>query len=316
MKLSKEVKTGILALGALLLLILGYSFLKGKNLFSNSRIFYVKYENVEGLAQAAPVTINGFTVGKVENISFANEKGWLIVRFMVDNDIEFSKNSVVRIYSAGLIGGKSLGIFPEYDAHNIARSGDTLRGEIEDSMLATVTKALGPLETKVNNTLGTLDSLLRNVNDVVDDSTRQNLKDAIGNLNTSLNSFSGITANLDRVLEDNTEKLDRTFTNLDHSLVNIKQLTDTLSEVEIQTLVADFQNVVSRIDNMVTEVDQGKGSVGKLLKDDELYNNLEGASRQLEELMQDIKLNPKRYVHFSLFGKRNKPYKKPEDPKL
>lgn len=314
MRLSKEVKTGILAIGAILLLIFGYSFLKGTNLLDKNREFFVKYDNVEGLAQAAPVTINGLTVGKVQDITFANSKGGLIVKFTVEKDFDFSKNSIVRIYSAGLIGGKSLGIFPEYDANNIAKSGDTLRGDVEDGMLTAVTKALGPLEKKVNNTLATVDTLLLSYTAIVDEGTRKNLKEAIENLNKTLNSFSGVSENLNHILANNTGKLDNTFTNLDKTANNLSQLTDSLSQLETGKLVTDLQNVVDKMNQIVDGVDSGKGSIGKLLKDDKLYENLEGASRQLEELLQDLKLNPKRYVHISVFGKKNKEYESPDNP--
>lgn len=316
MKLSKEIKTGILAIGAILLLIFGYSFLKGTNLFENHREFFVKYQNVEGLAIAAPVTINGLTVGKVQDISFANEKGILVVKFSVEKDFDFSKNSIVRIYSTGLIGGKSLGIFPQYDAANIAKSGDTLVGDIEDGMLTAVTKALGPLEKKVGNTLATVDTLLHNVNDIVDENTRENLKEAIINLNKTLSSFSGVSENLNQILATNTGKLDDTFTNLDKTADNLGRLTDSLAQLETGKLVADLQNVVDKMNEIVTGVDNGEGSIGKLLKDDKLYENLEGASRQLEQLLQDVKLNPKRYVHISVFGKKGKEYKAPDNPDL
>ncbi|MDP2687633.1 MAG: MlaD family protein [Aequorivita sp.] len=314
MRLSKEVKTGILAIGAILLLIFGYSFLKGTNLLDKNREFFVKYDNVEGLAQAAPVTINGLTVGKVQDITFANSQGGLIVKFTVEKDFDFSKNSIVRIYSAGLIGGKSLGIFPEYDANNIAKSGDTLRGDVEDGMLTAVTKALGPLEKKVNNTLATVDTLLLSYTAIVDEGTRKNLKEAIENLNKTLNSFSGVSENLNHILANNTGKLDNTFTNLDKTANNLSQLTDSLSQLETGKLVSDLQNVVDKMNQIVDGVDSGKGSIGKLLKDDKLYENLEGASRQLEELLQDLKLNPKRYVHISVFGKNNKEYESPDNP--
>lgn len=314
MRLSKEVKTGILAIGAILLLIFGYSFLKGTNLLDKNREFFVKYNNVEGLAQAAPVTINGLTVGKVQDITFANSKGGLIVKFTVEKDFDFSKNSIVRIYSAGLIGGKSLGIFPEYDANNIAKSGDTLFGDVEDGMLTAVSKALGPLEKKVNNTLATVDTLLLNVNAIIDEKTRQNLKEAIENLNNTLNSFSGVSENLNHILANNTGKLDNTFTNLDKTAGNLSKLTDSLSQLETGKLVTDLQNVVDKMDKIVSGVDNGEGSIGKLLKDDKLYQNLEGASKQLEELLQDLKLNPKRYVHISVFGKNNKEYVSPDNP--
>ncbi|WP_313113511.1 MlaD family protein [Aequorivita sediminis] len=313
MKLSKEVKTGILAIGAILLLIFGYSFLKGTNLLEKHREFYVKYDNVEGLAQSAPVTINGLTVGKVQNITFANSKGGLVVKFTVEKDFDFSKNSIVRIYSSGLIGGKNLGIFPKYDQY-VAKSGDTLKGDVEDGMLTAVTKALGPLEKKVNNTLATVDTLLLNVNAIVDENTRNNLQEAIVNLNTTLNSFAGVSEKLNRILGNNTGKLDNTFTNLDRTANNLSQLTDSLSQLETGRLVRDLQDMVNRMDNIVAGIDNGEGSVGKLLNDDKLYENLEGASRQLEQLLQDVKLNPKRYVHISVFGRKNKEYEQPDNP--
>lgn len=314
MRLSKEVKTGILAIGAILLLIFGYSFLKGTNLLDKNREFFVKYQNVEGLAKSAPVTINGLTVGKIQDITFANEKGGLVVKFTVEKDFDFSRNSIVRIYSAGLIGGKSLGIFPEYDANNLAKSGDTLKGDTEDSMLSVVTKALGPLEKKVNNTLATVDTLLLSYTAIVDEDTRKNLKEAIENLNKTLNSFSGVSENLNHVLANNTGKLDNTFTNLDKTANNLSQLTDSLSQLETGKLVSDLQNVVDKMNKIVDGVDNGEGSIGKLLKDDKLYENLEGASRQLEQLLQDVKLNPKRYVHISVFGKKQKEYVTPDSP--
>ncbi len=156
MKFSREVKTAILAIGTILLFIFGYSFLKGTNLLDKNRMFFVTYDNVEGLAKASPVTINGLTVGKVNDIEFLNNQGTLLVSFSIkEPDFEFSKSSSVRIYSSGLLGGKSLGLFPKYDLKNMAVSGDTLVGSVEDDMLVAVTKALGRLADKDNITLAT-----------------------------------------------------------------------------------------------------------------------------------------------------------------
>ena len=150
MRLSREVKTGILAIGAILLFIFGYSYLKGTNLLEKNRTFFVKYQNVEGLAQGAPVTINGLKVGKVQKIDFANSKGGLVVEFTVERDFEFSKNSIVRIYSTSLIGGKSVGIFPIYDQSSMAKSGDTLPGDIQPGMLDEFSKTLAPLGKQIS----------------------------------------------------------------------------------------------------------------------------------------------------------------------
>lgn len=313
MKITREVKTGILAIGAILLFVFGYSFLKGTNLFQDSRVFYVKYENVEGLAKSAPVTINGFTVGKVNDIGFANTSGGLVVKFTVESNFVFSKSSKVRIYSDGLIGGKSLGIFLEYDPENIAKAGDTLNGSIDGGMLDAVTKALGPLQDRLTTTLTSVDSLLYSVNYILDEDTRVNLKQAIKNLNGTMSSLNGASGKLNTLLANNSGKLDSTFTNLNEMSLNFSKFSDSLAQIETGKLVADLQNVISRFDAIVTGLDNGEGTVGKLLKDEKLYTNLEGATRQLEILLQDVRLNPKRYVHVSVFGKKQKEYVTPND---
>ncbi|MFT6826693.1 MAG: phospholipid/cholesterol/gamma-HCH transport system substrate-binding protein, partial [Patiriisocius sp.] len=291
MKFSREVKTAILAIGTILLFIFGYSFLKGTNLLDKNRMFFVTYDNVEGLAKASPVTINGLTVGKVNDIEFLNNQGTLLVSFSIkEPDFEFSKSSSVRIYSSGLLGGKSLGLFPKYDLKNMAVSGDTLVGSVEDDMLVAVTKALGPLEDKVNSTLATLDVLLLSVTEVLDQKTRVNLQSAISNLNATMVSLNGASSSLDGLLNKNTEKLDRTFTNLDEMAVTFNALSDSLATLEPGRLFLEFQSVVSRFNSIATGLEKGEGSMGKLLKDEQLYENLEGASKQLEALLQDIKL--------------------------
>ncbi len=314
MKLTREVKTGILAIGIIFLFIFGYNFLKGTNIFSSSRTFYAKYDNVEGLAKSAPVTINGLKVGKIQNINFANKDGLLVVEFTVENDFEFSKNSMVRIYSSSLIGGKSLSIIPEYDSNNLAVDRDTLKGDVEKGMLDAVSETLLPLERKLEATLGTVDTLLVGFTDIIDEKTRDNLKITIANLSATSNEFKGISKSVNKLLANNNEKLDRTFTNLDITTENFAKLSDSLAKIETGKMVADIENVTSQLNDIITRMNNGDGSLGKLLNDEAMYNNLEGASRQLEQLLQDMKLNPKRYVHFSLFGRKNREYDPPEDP--
>ena len=314
MKRSKEVKTAVLALGTILLFIFGYSFLKGTNILDKDSTFFVTYDNVEGLAKASPVTINGLLVGKVKDITFLNKQGKLLVSFSVtESDFEFSKNSLVRIYSSGLLGGKSLGLYPEYDPENKAVSGDTLVGGVEDDMLVAVTKALGPLEDKVNNTLVTLDDLLHSITDILDPKTRANLQKSIANLNTTMESLNGASSSLNGLLKENKGSLNNTFANLENMTTNFNNLSDSLSKLETGKLFSELQNVVTRFDTITSALEKGKGSMGKLLTDEQLYKNLKGASKQLDELLEDVKLNPKRYLHISVFGKNNKPYLKPDN---
>jgi len=313
LKLSKEVKTGILSLSAILLFIYGYSFIKGSDIFDNSRIFYVSYQNVEGLDNSARVTINGLAVGKVKSINLVNKEGGLIVSFSVDREFNFSRNSIVRIYSSSLIGGKQLAIILDNETNNIAKSGDTLKGEIEKGMLEVMTGGLKPLEQKVLTTLSNLDSLVLNLTDVLDDETRLNLKESIVSLNQTMNSFKEASGNLNSLIKTNKEKLNNTFANLEIASENFARFSDSLAQIETGKMVKDLENIISRFNSILEGIENGEGSIGKLLKDDKLYDNLEGASKQLELLLEDMKLNPKRYVHFSLFGKKSKENVKPED---
>ncbi len=314
MKLSREVKTGILAIGTILLFIFGYSYLQGTNLFDKNRTFFVKFDNVEGLSKASPVTISGLTVGKIISIDFLEGTSDLLVEFNIVDDLQFSNKSIVRIYSAGFIGGKSLGVFPDYTG-TPAKSGDTLAGEVEKGMLEGLTDQLEPLQEQVNTTLSSLDTVLVAFNQVLNPRTQANLEETLARLNTTSKHFSSISQNMDGLLIDNREKLNGTISNFEVTSRNFAKLSDSLSQINVGEMVGKMEEVTEKLNSIVASIDNGEGSVGKLLKDDQLYENLEGASKQMEELLQDLKLHPKRYVHFSLFGKRDKEgYIEPEDP--
>lgn len=311
MKLSREVKTGILALVAILTFVLGYNYLKGSDLFNPGRTFYAKYDHVGGLAPSAPVSINGLDVGSVTAINFDN-KGGLIVTFSVNNDLKFSKKSVAKIFSGGLIGGRSLAVIPDYSSNDFAKSGDTLVSEVEKEIMDAVSDRLIPIEEKVNHTLTELDTLLVSINSVLNEQTKENLRQTISNLNATTSSFKSTASELNTLMANNSDRLDRTFGNLDKTAANFASLSDSLAQVEISGIVNDLKDTTEKFNAIIASIEAGDGSVGKLLKDDQLYNNLSGASLQLEQLLEDMKLNPKRYVHFSLFGRRAKEYK-PED---
>ncbi|OED36664.1 ABC transporter substrate-binding protein [Flavobacteriaceae bacterium (ex Bugula neritina AB1)] len=313
MKFTREVKTGILALSAIALLIFGYSFLKGKNLLENDRTFYAIYNNVEGLIPSSPVTINGLVVGKVISIDFADTTGKLVVEFNVNNKFPFSKNSLAKVYGGGLIGGKSLAIEPLYEQGLEAKDGDTLPGKIEAGLLELVNDKLTPLQEKLESAITDADTLLTSVNGILSVDNKNNLNVIIKDLSTTVKGFKGAANSLNTMLAGNENKLNRTFTNLDEMSTKLNKFSDSLSDVNIGKLVKDLNGVLTNFDKISKDLETGKGTAGKLLKDDKLYDNLERSTRQLELLLQDLRLNPKRYVHISVFGKNNKPYEKPLD---
>lgn len=313
MKYSKEVKTALLALVAILLFLFGYSFLQGKNWFDSSRTFYAVYEDVEGLSPSSPVTINGLNVGSVTKIDFLNRTGDLLVTFQVDKDFPFSKNSVAQVYGGGFIGGKSLGIVPEYEPGNIAKSGDTLPGEIEEGLLELVNERLSPLQQKMEQAIVSTDSLVNAFNEVMNPRTRNNIMKTFEDLSETVESLKNSANSINGVVENNTSKLNTSITNFEEMSTNLNTFSDSLSKMDVQRVVDDLEKVVADFERVSEKLNNGDGTVAKLINDPSVYNNLERATRQLDELIQDVKLNPKRYVHFSIFGKNPGPYARPQD---
>jgi phospholipid/cholesterol/gamma-HCH transport system substrate-binding protein len=311
LKITREVKTGIVAVSVIALFIWGYNFMKGLDLFEGPSITYLtEYNNVQGLNKASVVTINGVEVGKVIKISFNKDpekRGQLIVEFSVETDFEFSKNSIAKIYSASLMGGKSLAIIPSYEGE-MAKSGDFLRGEIESDIFSSVTEKLNPLQAKVENVIVSADSLMVGLNDIIDTKSRKHLKSSIAKLDVTISNFKNVSESIDKLVKSNEEKLSKTIANTELIANNLAKLSDTLVSANLGLTIKNFETTVNNLNKILASIDAGDGTLGKLLKDEEMYNNLSNASKEMEELLREMKLHPKRFVHFSLFGKKDKGY--------
>ncbi|MEN8817479.1 MAG: MlaD family protein [Nonlabens sp.] len=314
MKFSKEIKVGILTVAAIALFIFGYQYLKGRNLLEDDRTFYAVYDNVEGLTASAPVTINGLRVGNIDNIDFLDGSGRLLVKFHVNESFNFSSESVASVYSTSLIGGKALAIIPDYDSKaRLAKPGDTLKSNTDDGFQGKVMDEFLPMKDKIEHMIVSADSVLTAVNETLNPKTRLTISSSLEEVNKTLVQIRKLSLNANSLLTDNREQLDRTIGNLDTTTKNFAAISDTLAKVEIAGTVKELESAIAKFNIVLDDIASGKGSLGKLMTDDKLYENLEKTTRQAEMLMQDIKLNPKRYVHFSVFGKNPGEYEKPEE---
>ena len=315
MKITNEFKVGLLGITAVLLVIFGYNYLKGENLFEQSRTFYVVYDDVEGLSQSSEITINGLRIGTVSNIRFLNESGKIVVTLSINNDFNFSKNSIAKIYGGDFIGGKSMAIVPDYNIQEMAKSGDTLPGQVDDGLMELVNDKLAPLQQKMENTLVDLDTLLTSINKIFDAETRTSLKNSVTHLDEALVSFKNTSEEANLLLKNNKTNFSETLSNFNKASENLVNISDTLANANISESIANLSETLENLNGLAEGLQNGEGNMGKLLKDEKLYNNLEASTKQLEELLEDMKLNPKRYVHFSIFGKKDKEYSKPEEKK-
>ncbi|MGB1268590.1 MAG: MlaD family protein [Flavobacteriaceae bacterium] len=307
MKISKEIKTAILVLGSIALFIFGFSYLKGKDLFSNDNVFYTEF-NYNALAPSAPVTVKGNRVGKVEAITYDFETGKTRVSFSVDSRFKFSKNSTIRLYELGIMGGNAITIIPADDT-DYAQKNDFLKSEVEHGLVTSLTKNFSGLSTGLDATLKTADTLLLNLNTLVEDDSEKGLKNAVSELNKTLKSFRGLSYSIYNLIEKDNSKLNILLSDFSQTAKSFKKLGDTLEKANLGETVAGLDKTLNNLNGVLSSIESGEGTMGKLMKDEKLYNNFEAAAKELEELLQDIKLHPKRY--FRILSKKEIPYSKP-----
>jgi phospholipid/cholesterol/gamma-HCH transport system substrate-binding protein len=292
---------------------MGFSYLKSTPLFDNSKTLYAVYPNVGGLQSGTVVSINGYGVGKVNDIRFIDTEGNLVVTFTVSSEFQFSKNSTVELYDTGIIGGKGLQIMPLFDGAPNVQSGDTLHTDTRPGLTELAQQKLTPLFKKFESAVTDADSVLMNVNDVLDANTRNDLRKAINGLSELMVSLNGSASTLDKLLKENQGKLGSSLDNFDVLTSNFAKLSDSLNNAGLGSTLSSLQSTVASLDNIMSRLDNGDGTLGKLMTDKELYSNLNSASRELDLLLQDFRLNPKRYVNVSVFGKKQSEYAVPED---
>ena len=314
MNLSREIKTAIFALSGFGLFFVGFNYLKSNDVFVRDNIFYAVYDNAEGLMVGTPVTIQGFQVGTVDQISLLVGNKDIAVRFRIEKEYEFSKNSIAKIYEAGLLGGKSLAVDPQFDGADLAQSGDTLQSAIAPGLSELVNDKLTPLQEKIESMITHADSVLISINAVLDPNRQLQLKSSIENLNASISNFRSIGETINNSLSVNGQ-LYQTFDNLADLSADLSVVSSSLKEANLDDTFENLGSAVGNLSKILDHMEDGEGSLGKLLTKDDLHLSLEQTNAQIQLLLEDMRLNPKRYVHFSLFGKKQVKYKSSDSQK-
>jgi phospholipid/cholesterol/gamma-HCH transport system substrate-binding protein len=313
LKITREIKTAILVLGGVALFIYGYSFLKGNSIFKNTKTLFVVYEEVEGLISGAKVSINGLSVGKISEIDFLDNSTKILVTMDVRPELDFSTESTAMLYETGLIGGKAISIVPVFNPKSVVKNGDTLQAAVKPGLTELINRQIEPLQIKIESMLTSADSLFSGVSHVLDNDTQTDLKKTLENLSITTNNLNKASLAAVKILDANQESLNHTFSNIKATSDNLKSITDSISNAQLSNTIKSFAKTVDGINKIVSAIESGQGTVGKLIQDKTLYENLTRASDELESLISDLKNHPKRYVHFSLFGKKEKPYIKKEN---
>ena len=311
-KISNEVKVGVTVFLTILVFIWLYNFLKGKDLFSNTAYYYTVYDNIGGLAESSPVEINGYKVGVVQSIDFIDaESGRLIVSFSVDRGFKLPKNTVAEIVPVSLLGGMKVQ-FVFGNGPGVYSEDDTIPGRLAVSIIDKMEKEILPIKEKATNLINVLDSVLSSVNEVLNADFRKDFSGTLSNLNSTTESLDKIIGSKEKELKTTLENINK-FTlmlsenseNMSRTFNNLEAITDTLASADIYSSISNLKVSLEKAAIMIENMNNGKGTAGQFLTNDTLYSNMTNSLESLNVLLQDMKANPKKYVHFSIFGKKS-----------
>lgn len=322
MKISKELKIGLVVTGAIALFIYGFNFLKGADIFNRKHELYAVYDKVDGLIEANPLLMNGYKVGQVNKISLTqkpNGQYAVLVKFLLSEDVKIPKGSTARIVSADLLGTKAVALVYSNNT-TFVEDGDTLKADSEEDLKSAVDKRLAPLQKKAEGLISSIDSVMVVVQSVLNAKTRKNLDQSFESIKRALQSLEQTSYKLGGLVDSERTRissilsklntlagtLEKNSGNIDNILKNFSTLSDSLAKSKLNDAIANADKTLREINALAAQINSGKGTIGKLIKDDSLYINLNKSSADLDKLLIDLKEHPGRYIHISVFGKKDK----------
>jgi len=320
-KISKEFKIGLVVVVAIAAFVWGVGFLKGTEMFAGKYYLYALYPKIENLIPANPVQINGFKIGQINKISLFKKggKNLVLVKFLITEEIPIPVASRARAVSADLLGTKAIEIVFSNNKEMV-KNGDTLVAETEQGLKESFNAQLAPLQAKAEKLIGSIDSVFSVVTAMLNPQARTNIdltfesvRRAIVNIEktsykmddllaTEKPKITGILNNLNSV----THNLTKNEEKINAAITNFSNLSDTLSKARLNSAINNADKTLKELNELLAKINSGQGTIGKMAKNDSLYNNLNKSAEDLDKLLKDLRMNPKRYVHFSVFGRKDK----------
>ena len=291
-------------LTSILLFIFGFNYLKGTSLIDRQKTLYAVYDEVDGLLVGANVMINGLSIGNVTELEFLKNSTKILVTLKVKDELNFSSKSTASIYETGVLGGLAISIEPLFDRESIVKTGDTLRSSVRPGLTELINRQIEPLSRQLQSTITSVDSIFSGASSVLNKQTQLNIKESIEVLTSAINSINNSAYIIEGTLTEKNDKISKTIDNIESISENLSKVTKELNEFGLSNVLVDLKESTEGINSVIQNLNSDSSSLGKLINKDELYENLNSSILSLNNLIDDINENPKKYVHFSIFGRK------------
>lgn len=304
MNLSKEIKAAIFVLTTIILFIFGFNYLKGSSLLDKQKTLYAVYDEVDGLLVGANVMINGLSIGNVTNLDFLPNSTKIVVTLKVKDKINFSSNSSATIYETGVLGGLAIAIEPIFQKGLVVKSGDTLNSNIRPGLTELINRQIEPLQRKLESTLTSVDSIFSGASYVLNKETQNDIKESINILTSAVSAINNSSLIIERTLTEKNTQINNSIDNIESISSNLSVVSKELNDFDLTSVLSNLEKSLEGINTIVDNLNSENSSLGKLISKDDVYENLNLSIENLNLLISDIKTNPKKYIHFSVFGRK------------